>query len=96
MSTATIARYQSLELAKRHRPKWGEPGSKVARKVTALVWSQGKHRPVVVAVYPDGVIGYRLLGERREFYRAAAEDYREAVRLTKAAERAAKRKARKK
>jgi hypothetical protein len=99
MSAATIRRYKQIvdaeAKAKAKRLSWGDPGSKCLRRVEAKVWSGGKHRPVVVSVYPDGIVGYRLLGMRREYMRNAADDYREAVRLTVAAERAAKRKARK-
>jgi len=49
----------------------------------------------VVSIYPDGTVGYRLLKERREYFRNAASDYIDAVRATKAAERA-KRKAERK
>jgi len=79
------------------RKKWGDPGSKVTRRVEGnKVWSSGKYRDVLVTIYPHGLVGYRLLGQRREYFRGAAEDYREAVRLTVAAERAAKKAARKK
>jgi hypothetical protein len=78
------------------RKKWGEPGSKVTRKVHGKVWSGGKYRAVLLSMYPDGTVGYRLLGLRREYFRNAADDYRDAVRETIAAEKAAKRKARKK
>jgi len=77
-----------------NRLKWGQPGSRVKRKTEATVFSRGR-RNVVVSVYPDGTIGYRLLGERKEYFRNAASDYIDAVRATKAAERA-KRKAERK
>jgi hypothetical protein len=77
------------------RKKWGDPGSKVTRRVEGRVWSAGKHRDVLLSVYPNGTVGYRLLGQRREYFRSAADDYRDALRQTIAAERAAKRKAKK-
>jgi hypothetical protein len=77
------------------RPKWGEPGSKVKRKTTSRVFSAGKYRPVIVTVYPDGVIGLRLHKHKREEYLTADSMYRAAVVARVSAERAAKRKARK-
>jgi hypothetical protein len=50
---------------------------------------------VVVSVYPEGIIGLRLAKHRTEEYVDAADIYRQAVMTRKAAERAAKRKARK-
>jgi hypothetical protein len=80
---------------KPRRIPWGAPGSKVARKTSASVFSAGKRRPVVVSVFPDGVLGLRLLGTRREFFAFADSVYREAVISTKAAEREKRRKAKK-
>jgi len=77
------------------RKSWGSSGSRVVRKTSASVFSAGKRRPVVVAVYPDGIIGLRLLRSRREEFVDAASVYREAVFARVAAERAAKRKAKK-
>ena len=79
------------EHAKKHRPKWGEPGSKVARKTDAHVFSRGT-RNVIVTVYPDGQIGLRLSKHRTEEFINAADAYRMAVSARKAAERAAKKK----
>jgi hypothetical protein len=78
--------------AKRKRPSWGEPGSHVTRRTTATVYSRGQ-RPVLVTIYPDGVIGLRLSKHRREEYVGASDLYRQAVTMRVAAERAAKRKA---
>lgn len=77
------------------RLKWGEPGSRVKRVVDSTVRSGRKARKVVVSVYPNGVVGYRLLGERSEYFRSAAGDYCDAVLQTKLAEKA-KRKAERK
>lgn len=77
------------------RKKWGEPGSKVARKTGATVFSNGGRRPIIVAVYPDGIIGLRLLRHKREEYVAASDIFRQAVVNRVAAERAAKRAAKK-
>lgn len=76
------------------RLKWGEPGSKCTRRTRATVFSRGA-RPVIVTIYPDGVIGFRLSKQRREEFRFADDCYREAVIARKAQEREAKRKARK-
>jgi hypothetical protein len=83
-------------MTKKPRKKWGDPGSKVTRRVSNKVWSGGKYRAVLVTTYPNGLIGYRLLGLRREYFRNAADDYRDAVRTTIATEKAAKKRARKK
>jgi hypothetical protein len=77
--------------SKRKRVKWGDPGSKVVRRTSAVVFSAGARR-VIVAVYPDGVIGLRLSKLRREEFINADDAYRNAVMLRKANERAAKRK----
>ena len=66
-------------MQKRKRVSWGEPGSKVTRKTQATVRSKGKPRPVIVTVYPDGMIGLRLLKHRKEEYMPADWAYREAV-----------------
>jgi hypothetical protein len=77
------------------RKKWGDPGSRVKRVTQAMLRSGRKSRRVVVSIYPTGIAGYRLLGERREYYRNAAADYADAAARTQRAEREAKRKARK-
>jgi hypothetical protein len=77
--------------AKTPRKKWGDPGSRVARKTEARVFSQGAPRTVIVAIYPDGVIGLRLSKHRREEFVHASDIYRQAVMTRKANERAAKR-----
>ena len=77
------------------RKRWGAPGSKVRRATTASVFSAGKRRPVIVTVYPDGIIGLRLSRSRREECIDAATAYREAVISRVAFERAQKRKAKK-
>ena len=74
------------------RKTWGDPGSKVRRATSAAVFSAGKRRPVIVTIYPDGIIGLRLARSRREEFVDAASEYRRAVLLRVAAERAAKRK----
>lgn len=78
------------------RVTWGSPGSKVKRVTRAVIWSAGKNRPVVVSVYPDGVVGTRLLGTQKEVYTRAEDIHRNAVVAETAAKRAAKAKARKK
>jgi hypothetical protein len=77
------------------RKKWGDPGSKVARKTEARVFSQGAPRTVIVAIYPDGVIGLRLSKHRREEFVHASDVYRQAVMQRMVNERLAKRKAKK-
>jgi hypothetical protein len=76
------------------RRKWPEPGSRVKRVTQASLFSGCKRRKVVVSIYPDGTVGYRLLGERREYFRSAVGDYAEAAAETKARERAARKRAR--
>jgi hypothetical protein len=76
---------------KRRRPSWGEPGSHVTRRTTATVYSRGS-RPVIVTIYPDGIIGLRLSKHRREEYASASDLYRQAVTSRVRAERDAKRK----
>jgi (2Fe-2S) ferredoxin len=76
------------------RVKWGQPGSRVARKTTALVRDRGL-RKVVVCVYPDGIIGLRAEGTRKEEVVDAAWLWYEAVKRRVANERAAKRAAKK-
>lgn len=78
--------------AKRKRPSWGEPGSRVSRRTTATVYSRGA-RAVIVTIYPDGVIGLRLSKHRREEYVGASDQYRQAVTMRVRLERDAKRKA---
>jgi hypothetical protein len=82
-------------ITKKVRKKWGEPGSKVGRVTDARVYSRG-YREVAVTIYPDGQIGLRLKGTRKQEYVNAADIYRQAVQARVVAERAAKKKARKK
>ena len=77
------------------RKKWGDPGSKVTRATSAKLFSAGQHRPVIVTLYPDGIIGLRLSRYRKEEYVNAPDIYRQAVMARVAAERAAKRKGKK-
>lgn len=83
-------------MTKKPRKKWGDPGSKVTRATSARLFSAGKNRPVVVTLYPDGLIGLRLSRYRKEEYVNASDIYRQALWARVAAERAAKKKARKK
>lgn len=78
------------------RKKWGDPGSKITRATSASLFSAGKQHVVVVTVYPDGLIGLRLLRHRTEEYVDAADIYRQAVMTRVAAERAAKKAKKKK
>jgi len=78
------------------RKKWGDPGSKVTRATSARLFSAGKNRPVVVTLYPDGLIGLRLSRYRKEEYVNASDMYRQALWARVAMEKAAKKKARKK
>ena len=80
-------------VVKPRRPKWGDPGSKVRRTTTARVFSSGASRPVIVSIYPDGVVGFRLSRNRKEEFCYADDLYRQAVMTRKANERAAKKKA---
>jgi hypothetical protein len=80
------------------RKKWGTAGSKVSRKVPSTVFSAGKrNRDVVISVYPDGVIGLRLAGQRStsEVSIEAGSVYKIAAAIRARADRA-KRKAAKK
>lgn len=65
--------------AKRNRPKWGEPGSRVIRRTASTVFSQGARREVIVTVYPNGLIGLRLHKTRKEEIVCADMVYRDAV-----------------
>jgi len=85
-----------MEAKVRTRKTWGDPGSKVTRATSASIFSSGKRRTVVVTVYPEGIIGLRLVRHRTEEFVDAATIYRQAVMARVSAERAAKRKARKK
>ena len=80
---------------KAKRRKWGDPGSRVVRRTTVAVFSMGKRRPVIVAVYPDGRIGLRLTKQQREEFVFADDTYREAVIRRKANERATRKKGKK-
>ena len=82
--------------APKRRLSWGDPGSKVTRKTEACVFSRGSRVPVYVAIYPDGTLGLRLSKHRREEYLNVADEYRRAVMLRVANERAAKKAKRKK
>ena len=86
MSARTIASYKK---------KWGEPGSKVTRKTTAMIFSAGRGRFLMVSVYPDGIIGVRMMGTRTEYFTRAEDAFRNAVVDALAAKRDAKKKARK-
>lgn len=70
---------------KAKRISWGAPGCKVRRVVESFVYSRGR-RAVVVTIYLD-CVGYRLKGERKEYYRDPSVDYRDAVFQTKRAEK---------
>lgn len=85
------------------RKPWGSPGSKVSRQFEGTngrddnVFSGGKHRPLIVSLYPDGRIGLRLVRHKREEFITAATTYRIAAALRAGAEkrkRKAERKAR--
>lgn len=65
----------------------------VRRRTAASVFSSGSRRPVVVTIYPDGVIGLRLHKTRREETMLADVIYRQAVVERVAYERRQKRKA---
>lgn len=66
------------------------------RVSSASVFSRGRSRPVVVILEPPGILlGLRLKGEHRTYHLPLSWCYTEAVRRTVAAEKAAKRKARK-
>lgn len=95
MDCETAAAYQDAEEGKPKRPRWGQPGSRVTRKTEASVFSAGRRRKIVVTVYPDGVIGLRLLRHKREEFIDAASAYRDAVMWRVAQERAKKKAARK-
>jgi len=66
----------------------------VRRRTAATVFASGQRRPVIVTVYPDGLIGLRLHRQRREEVLCADVAYKQAVSERVAYERARKRKAR--
>lgn len=74
------------------------PLYKPVRRRTGIVRrDRGKMRPIVVTMYPAGTLGLRLLGTRREETIPIEAVYERAVKMRVAleqAERAAKRKAR--
>jgi hypothetical protein len=76
------------------RVKWGNPGSRVSRKTTALVRDRGARR-IVVTLYPDGIIGLRAERTRREEVIDASWAWYEAVKARVYAAKVAKRKAKK-
>lgn len=76
------------------RVKWGAPGSRVSRKTSAVVRDRGARR-VIVTIYPDGIIGLRPERTRREEAVDAGWAWYAAVKARVAAEKAAKRKAKK-
>jgi hypothetical protein len=82
----------NTEKSKPIRKSWGQPGSHVTRKTEACVFDAGGRRPVVVSIYPDGLIGLRLFKRRREEFVFASDIYRQAVVARVAAARAAKKK----
>ena len=59
------------------------------------VFSQGKHRPVIVSMEWPNRIGFRLKGTRRTYELLAEWCYVQAVRAQVASDKAAKREARK-
>ena len=69
------------------------PRRTVRRQADAMVWSAGRHRPVIVALHPDGVIGLRLYQTRKEVFINAADAYRRAVAEEAAIRRATRKKA---
>ena len=48
---------------------------KVNRETTATIRDCGKERVVVVTIHPNGTIGLRLKGTRREYYSDVAALY---------------------
>jgi hypothetical protein len=66
----------------------------VSRQTRAMFRSQGL-RPVIVTVYPEGIIGLRLYRLRREEQLDAATLYERAVKTRVAREHAERRAARK-
>lgn len=68
------------------------------RETYGTVFSQGKHRPVIVSIQPPNVIGFRLKGTRRIYYLTSDGLYLRALQSQIAAdkhEKAKERKARK-
>jgi hypothetical protein len=80
---------------KAQRPRWGEPGSRVKRTTTATIWSAGKSRAIMFALYSDGVLETWEKGMRTRYCSFMVDIHRNAVVRYKAAQREAKKKARK-
>lgn len=60
---------------------------KVKRETSATVRDGGRERQVIVTVYPDGTLGFRLKRTRREYCLSAAACFNRAVAQAAAAER---------
>lgn len=67
----------------------------VRRQTASTVFSSGARRPVIVSIYPDGLIGLRLHKHRREEFICADVAYKNAVVDRQRYERDVKRKAKK-
>ncbi len=59
----------------------------VSRETHGTIYSQGKHRSVVVSIEPPNVLGFRLKGTRTTYYLTSDGCYLAAVQATLAAEK---------
>lgn len=41
---------------------------KLKRESDCMVWERGRPRPIIVTLYPSGLIGFRAKGIKKEFY----------------------------
>lgn len=59
----------------------------VRRETHGTVYSQGKHREVIVSIEPPNVLGFRLKGTRRTYYLTSDGCYLVAVKAALLAEK---------
>ncbi len=67
---------------------------KVTRETRAECREAGRYRRIVVTIYPNGIIGFRAKGTRREYMMSAAWGYQHAVQSAAYAERPKRRRRR--
>jgi hypothetical protein len=61
--------------------------SKVKRETRATIRDGGRERQIIVTIYPDGTLGFRLKRTRREYCLSAAACYQRAVAQAVAADK---------
>jgi hypothetical protein len=59
----------------------------LVRETSATIFEQGENRPVIVTLYPHGVVGLRLKGTRRTYTLDVQSLYVRAVKAAVDAER---------